>query len=627
MVNLGNLPRLLGSHYSGNMGLRCFLFTSDEGSAETIGQVLATLDVQAESCPEAVAAADKIAHEPYQIVIIDWDKQPESGLLLTTARERKAAERPITLAIVSDDASVPKALQAGANSILRRPLVFNQIKDTLTTARDLVRSRNGASPATRTARPLASAPAPLPAMETKAESPLRAGEFLQSAPASPGGSFVTESDVPSSLEHQAEDALDPLKELEPVASAVPAPPPPGEPKGLQWYLKAKGITPGAAAAAPAPAPSTGKPEMLGYDQTPSFSSSVTFQPGAPAKPDSSHDHKKEDELFAYIDGEKPEEDGARPRFRLGKGAIFTALLLASIAIAAAPQAPWHSQLRAQWSRGQRSLHAWLNPQPVTPPQAPVSHETFARPGDEYRLPVAETIPDATTDPSQVQVLPVVDPTAKKPNPDAANPDLSLGQTNPQAPPSDATSTAPVQVLEQPSGKTPDTNPAAPATVISSGNPTVSSPAPAAPVNTQPAPSPAPKYPPYRPPNMPSSIPQSLKSQMAPNTPDPGGTKAAETALPSIEPVSVPESAERPLLIDQPPIPYPSNAKGQRGTVVLQVLIGRDGTVQDAKFLQGSLVFARTAIDGAKKWKFKPYMLNGRPVSVQTTLSITVDPSS
>ena len=125
--------------------------------------------------------------------------------------------------------------------------------------------------------------------------------------------------------------------------------------------------------------------------------------------------------------------------------------------------------------------------------------------------------------------------------------------------------------------------------------------------------------------MPSSIPQSLKSQMAPNTPEPGGTRAAETALPSIEPVSVSESSERPLLIDQPPIPYPSTAKGQRGTVVLQVLIGRDGTVQDAKFLQGSLVFARAAIDGTKKWKFKPYMLNGRPVSVQTTLSITVDP--
>ena len=45
--------------------------------------------------------------------------------------------------------------------------------------------------------------------------------------------------------------------------------------------------------------------------------------------------------------------------------------------------------------------------------------------------------------------------------------------------------------------------------------------------------------------------------------------------------------------------------------MLQVLIGRDGSVQDAKFLQGSLLFARNAIDGVKSWKFKPYAMNGR----------------
>jgi protein TonB len=56
-----------------------------------------------------------------------------------------------------------------------------------------------------------------------------------------------------------------------------------------------------------------------------------------------------------------------------------------------------------------------------------------------------------------------------------------------------------------------------------------------------------------------------------------------------------------------------------------VLVGRDGTIQDAKFLQGSLAFARAAIDGVKRWKFKPYIMNGRPVSVQTTLTIKFPP--
>jgi periplasmic protein TonB len=98
-------------------------------------------------------------------------------------------------------------------------------------------------------------------------------------------------------------------------------------------------------------------------------------------------------------------------------------------------------------------------------------------------------------------------------------------------------------------------------------------------------------------------------------------------MPSIEPVTVPEAGERALLADQPTIPYPASAKGQQGTVILQVLIGRDGTVEDAKFLQGSLAFAKAAIDGVKQWKFKPYNMNGRPVSVETNLTVSFKPGT
>ena len=111
------------------------------------------------------------------------------------------------------------------------------------------------------------------------------------------------------------------------------------------------------------------------------------------------------------------------------------------------------------------------------------------------------------------------------------------------------------------------------------------------------------------------------------TPEASGNKTPETALPSIEPVQVSEATERTLLTDQPAMVYPANAKAQPSTVVLQVLVGRDGTVQDAKFLQGSLAFARTAIDGVKQWKFKPYSMNGRAVSVQTLLTISFKPGS
>jgi len=96
---------------------------------------------------------------------------------------------------------------------------------------------------------------------------------------------------------------------------------------------------------------------------------------------------------------------------------------------------------------------------------------------------------------------------------------------------------------------------------------------------------------------------------------------------SIEPVILPESSTRELLIQPVDPEYPAAAKanGQRGSVVLQVLIGRDGTVREAKFLQGSLVFARAAIDAVRQWHFKPYLMNGRAVSVQSVITLKFQP--
>jgi TonB family protein len=630
------------------MALRCLLFSSDDATAEPICQVLADLGVEGDYCSEGVAAVERVTNQQFQLVIIDWDTQPEAGLLLTAARERKANERPLTLAIVSDDVSVPKALQAGANSILRKPILINQVKDTLTTARDLLRAKESSATAAQAAAAGASAGATSLPAGMGNEKTLRAGEFLQSSTPAPGGQFETETDV----QGESGEVVDPLKDLEPVAASVaqqtpaplpPPPPPPDEPRGLEWYLKTRSGSLPPAPAYPHHPPAPEKPELLGFDQSPSpaptpVKSEDVSQESSRESEHAEQEKKAEEKLFAYIAGEDDQsEERAKPSFRLGKGTILTALVLAACAIVAAPQAPWHPQVRATWARGQRALHAWLNPQPVTTPPAPESHESFGRPGDEYKMPVAENIPDATTDPSQIQVVPVVDPTAKKPNNNGANPEQNTA-------PTDAPATAPNDQPVQPAGvqgqenqpaqSVPDSAQPAGGSASPAGSPTT---APAtvepprdeapvvttpAPVATQPAP---PKNTPPREASMPAHVPSSLKSQMVSMTPDAGGNKPVEAALPSIEPVVVPEAAERNLLADQPAIAYPANAKGQQGTVVLQVLIGRDGTVQDAKFLQGSLAFARAAIDGVKEWKFKPYAMNGRPVSVQTTMTMSFKP--
>jgi len=632
------------------MALRCFLFSSDEGTSDVIRQVLTGLDVAGESCSDAVTAGEKIAKESFQLVIIDWDQQPEANLLLTAARERKAAERPLTLAIVSDDASVPKALQAGANSILRRPILINQVRDTLTTARDLLRAKfdsAGSAPQAAAAAASAGSTSTIPAsMEPRSEKPLRAGEFLQATPVAPGGQFETDSEVATFPEQSAAEQVSQLKDLETVAAPAPvAPPPPApeEPRTLEELLRSRGVGRQSPPQAPPAAPG-GKPELLGYDQTPSRSSHQSGGEAAAAAParSNAHEERKEAQLFAYITGEQEEPKKVSPsRFKPSKRMLIVASILASCAIVLAPQAPWHPKVQVLWARGQRSVHAWLNPQPVTTPVAPTAHEDFGRAGDEYKLPVAETIPDATTDPSQIHVVPVVDPTAKKPNNATANGDQPSVTDTPTVTPADAGQTPATQVPDsQPPQTTPATTapataqPAAvtipPASVAPPTTPppgaTTQNPAPAvtyspvtstvAPPKSQPAP--------YVPPPAPK-VPSSLQSQMVTMVPDASGNKPPEAAMQAIEPVAIPELTERALLDSQPRLDYPAAAGTQQGTVTLQVLIGRDGAVQDAKFLQGSLAFARAAIDGVKQWKFKPYTMNGRPVSVQTTLTIKFKP--
>ena len=641
------------------MTLRCFLFCTDDGTSDIIRQVLTALAVEAELCSIPSRAVQTVANEPFQLVIIDWDQQPEAGMVLHAAQDRKVTERPLTLAIVSDDGSATKALQAGANSTLRKPLAVSQVTDTLKTARDLLGSRFAQMKRQMGAAASAGTRSALPAsMEAAQEKSLRAGEFLQSAPLNPGGEIVSESESPVSSDQSIAEPVDALKDLEPVAAAAPPSPPPvtDEPKGLEWHLKRKGLQSAyrGAAAAPAPAPNpppNNKPELLGYDQTPSFSETRKPSIHSPAgsMPDAVRDEaegKQEAALFSYIAGESAVLQDASPsRFRLGKGAIVVASVLAAIAIVAAPQAPWHSRLKIVSVNAQHSLHKWLNPQPVTAvSQAPASHEDFGRAGDEYKLPAAETIPDATTDPSQIEVLPAVDPTAKKPT-DPAAPDQnpSPTDTNPAATPM-ASQTPAVQVQENPPAVQPapatttpvslsaptsaPTTTAVPA-VVSPSNPphseqpiTSSSPGPSNPAPTASLPRRQPSE--YAPPT--AKVPSSLQSQMVTMVPDASGNKSVDAAMPAIEPVAVPELTERALLTNQPPMNYPANARGQQGTVLLQVLVGRDGAVQDAKFVQGSLAFARPAIDGVKQWKFKPYIMNGRAVSVQTTLTIKFRPA-
>jgi TonB family protein len=84
----------------------------------------------------------------------------------------------------------------------------------------------------------------------------------------------------------------------------------------------------------------------------------------------------------------------------------------------------------------------------------------------------------------------------------------------------------------------------------------------------------------------------------------------------------PEAAEGILLQRVEP-EYPEEARQQRiqGAVALDVRIGSDGAVQDVKVVSGHRALADAAIAAVKQWRFKPQVLKGRPVEMQTRVTL------
>ena len=80
--------------------------------------------------------------------------------------------------------------------------------------------------------------------------------------------------------------------------------------------------------------------------------------------------------------------------------------------------------------------------------------------------------------------------------------------------------------------------------------------------------------------------------------------------------------EMKLLHQVHPI-YPPDAKEKKieGTVILDAIIGKDGTVEHISVKSGPDALQKSALDAVQQWRYEPYLLNGDPVEVETTINI------
>jgi protein TonB len=88
-------------------------------------------------------------------------------------------------------------------------------------------------------------------------------------------------------------------------------------------------------------------------------------------------------------------------------------------------------------------------------------------------------------------------------------------------------------------------------------------------------------------------------------------------------VRVSQGVTQGLLIRKVQPVYPALARQARiqGTVLLQAQISKTGDIENLQALSGHPMLVPAAIDAVRQWKYKPYILNGEPVEVDTQVTV------
>lgn len=121
---------------------------------------------------------------------------------------------------------------------------------------------------------------------------------------------------------------------------------------------------------------------------------------------------------------------------------------------------------------------------------------------------------------------------------------------------------------------------------------------------------------------------------------PGGTPGGViggiiSATPTAPPPPPPPRVETPKrirvggqvqqakLLNQPKPLYPPMAKQARiqGTVRLEAIISKSGTIESLRVVGGHPLLVQSALDAVRQWRYQPTILNGEPVEVATTIDV------
>jgi periplasmic protein TonB len=113
------------------------------------------------------------------------------------------------------------------------------------------------------------------------------------------------------------------------------------------------------------------------------------------------------------------------------------------------------------------------------------------------------------------------------------------------------------------------------------------------------------------------------SRLEARSQEPSSAPQEQAKQPAPQRVRVSQGLAEQLLVKRVNPECPKDLRKQRiqGMVLLAVRINKDGEVVEANLISGHPGLAQAAIDAVKQWKYKPYLLDGQPVQVETRVQV------
>ena len=575
------------------MSFRSLLFCQDEKTARVVAQVLSELDFTVETAHESFAAVRRLSEEQFHALVVDCQNEQDAALLFKAARNSAHNNGSLSVAVVEGQAGVAKAFRIGANLVLTKPVNVEQSKGTLRVARGLLK-KSQAKPGTPSpasaSEPVISKPQPdhsaqgasfeptslFEAAAERTSSSTMASKFispLTPAPAAsvPYSGLVLESEPEPVTEAADAAVLDSMPQITGKRSLE-------GPASIRFAHAAPiaASTSGHSAAAAALAPEA---KIIDF-RTAGAAPMVTNEPIV-----AGGEHVETYEADAIAAPTFSALDSASGKSTGGTRFLKIAVLLAAVGGAGyyalhLPKVRQYTQGILQHSKGSQATQA---------PEA----DSSAQPEQP-----ATTQPQSEAAPSTRQT-PVTQFQAPA---NIVNAPDNSGTEHATAPKNGAIETIEVQdqqPFERDNSKITVTP--KPQTIVVKNAPAAQK----AGVSAQPTPPPV---------NVVSSDPAALPD-LAP----------ANTQLPTPVPgtIRISQGVSQGLLVKKVQPVYPPLARQfhKEGSVQLLTTIDKFGDIKKVQVLSGDPMLVRAAADAVKQWEYRPYLLNGQPVEIETQITV------